>query len=132
MPADTIGDLLVGIGAVIAALASAGWSVASKRQAKKATAAYEASPTAVIGSLRAEVKALIDASAEAAERHAEERKALEAAIRQQRKRADVAEAANAVLRGDIVALKIDLAAAQAQISELKTTLDAVVNGGSRP
>ena len=118
------GSLLVGV----AALVSAAWAIIQSRRAgAKAQEAIDVSPAAVLEGLRTEVQAIVDAYHEASERWTSDRSGMESSLGKERLRADAAEAVVFVLRSQMATLKLDLAAARAEVADLRTRFEQAIS-----
>lgn len=115
-----IGGLLVGIAAVAALIKSA-------RAERKADEAKAVSPPAIFEGLRTQVKQVVDVHEEAVARWQDERSGLEGALRRERARADGAELVALQMQGQVAEMRIDLAAARAEVAELRQRFDAAID-----
>lgn len=124
-----LGAVLVGLAAVISAVVGAfiSWDARqrSKRAETTADEAMAASPTAILGGLRSEVQSVVDSYHEASERWNRDRENLEDDRDRERDRADASEAVVLTLRGEVALMRIDLAAARAELNELRSRFESM-------
>jgi chromosome segregation ATPase len=129
-----VGDVLAGLGGLLVGLAGVVSAVASARSARQAKRrADEVVQMTAIGTLealRSEIDGVVDAYRQAVTRHAEERDGIEAALDRERLRAEGAEGQVFHLRAQMAGLRMDLAAARAEISELGSRLDTFMHDRS--
>lgn len=123
---EGLGALLVGVAALLTA--ASGWLAASARRSSKAAAeALKVSPVGMLEELRREVDLVLEAHQAIVERHTQERQGMERALTRQRGRAEQAETTNLRLLAEMAGLKMDLAAARAEISDLRTRVDDFIS-----
>lgn len=111
-----LGGLLVGVAAVLAL-------VKSGRAERTAEEAKAVSPAAIFEGLRTQVQQVVDVHEDAIVRWQGERNGMEAALASERNRADGAELIALRLQGQLAEMRIDLAAARAEVAELRTRFD---------
>lgn len=127
-----LGAVLAGIASIIVALAGA---LDARRRSTRAEAtaqhALAASPAAVLTGLRSEVQAVVDAYHEGLERWQDERHDFEDDVNRERDRADAGEAVVLMLRGEIAVMRIDLAAARAEVADLRGRFESAMAAGAQ-
>lgn len=121
-----IGGLLVGVAAVLTAVSGA-LAASARRSSKAAREALQVSPVGMLEELRREVDLVLVAHQTIVERHTAERQGMERALTRQRGRAEQAETTNLRLQAEMAGLKMDLAAARAEISDLRTRVDDFIS-----
>lgn len=126
---EGVGPFLVGV----AAMVTATWAIIQSRRAgAKAQEAYDVSPAAVLEGLRTEVQTIVDAYHEASDRWTDDRRDMETSLGKERSRADAAEAVVFVLRSSMATLKLDLAAARAEVADLRTRFEQAISRREEP
>jgi hypothetical protein len=125
-----LGGLLAGIGGLLVGVVAVGSLLFSLRARREAAEARRASPAAVLEGLRIQVQAVIDAHEEAVRRHQTERDGIEDSLQRERARADGAEMVAMRLQGQVAVMKIDLANARADLSELRARFDATIGNSN--
>lgn len=115
-----LGGLIVGVTGLLSAVSAR----KSARSAHDSVArVLEASPAAIEAGMRREIDELDAAYVSAVARHAQERNGMEAALDHERSRAETAEAEVFKMRAGMAGLRLDLAAARAEISDLRSRVD---------
>lgn len=121
-----LGGLLVGIAALLTAI-SGGLTLSARRSSKAAKEALQVSPIGMLEELRREVDLVLVAHQEIVERNTQERQGMERALTRHRTRAEAAETRNLRLQAEMAGLKMDLASARAEISDLRTRVDDFIS-----
>lgn len=123
---EDLGGLLFGVAAVLTALTGL-LALSARRSSKAAREALKTSPVGVLEELRREVDLVLQAHQEIVERHSQERQGMSDALDRERARAEGAESVNLHLRAEMAGLRMDLAAARAEISDLRTRVDDFIS-----
>ena len=121
-----ISGLLAGIGGLLVGVVAVGSLFFSLRARREAAEARRASPTAMLEGLKTQVQAVIDAHEDAVQRHQKVRDGIERSLQHERSRADGAELIAMRLQGQVAAMKIDLAGARVDLTELRARFDASI------
>lgn len=121
-----LGALFVGIAAILGAFSAIRANRKSSEAVDTANAALAASPSAVLEGLRSEVAEVIKTYTAATERWATERHGMAETTTRERQRADQAEAVVLALRGELATMRIDLAAARADVADLRLRFETAM------
>lgn len=122
-----LGAVLAGIAVLLTAvIAALDARRTSSRALVASNAAMTASPMALFEGLRTEVRAVVDAYGDAVARWSAERDNMQNSLNGERRRADAAEAVVLMLRGEQAEMKIDLAAARAEVADLRARFETAI------
>jgi hypothetical protein len=127
---STLAQLLAGVGGLLVGVVAVGSLILAVRARREAAEARRESPAAMLEGLRIQVQAVIDAHQEAVRRHQMERDGIEDSLQRERARADGAELVAMRLQGQVAVMKIDLANARADLSELRARFDASIGNSN--